>query len=93
MTSSSTPRSTRRFFRLRSGVDGGRLDRAPPGELQRSEEPVDSSGSATYLGRYISMVVPSPTPLRAMTKPSFCSRMPYTVANPSPVPLPTSLMV
>ena len=89
MTSSSTPRSTRRFFRLRSGVDGGR----PPGELQRSEEPVDSSGSATYLGRYISMVVPSPTPLRAMTKPSFCSRMPYTVANPSPVPLPTSLMV
>jgi hypothetical protein len=39
------------------------------------------------------MVVPSPTPLRAMTKPSFCSRMPYTVANPSPVPLPTSLMV
>ncbi len=38
-------------------------------------------------------MVPSPTALSQKMYPSFCLTIPYTVANPNPVPLPRSLVV
>lgn len=39
------------------------------------------------------MVVPCPTALDTSIQPSCCFTMPYTVGRPSPIPLPTSLVV
>ena len=40
-----------------------------------------------------SKVDPTPTSLRTPMCPPLCCTMPYTVARPSPVPLPGSLVV
>src|SRR2546425_7165907 len=48
---------------------------------------VGSSGASTR-GRYMRNMAPCPTVLSTVMWPPLCRTMPYTVASPSPVPLP-----
>src|SRR3954466_11697647 len=48
---------------------------------------------SAVLGRYTLKTVPASNVLSTDTAPPFCLTMPYTVARPSPVPLPVPFVV